>query len=55
MSNLYRNILLSFLKQDSVQHKPIQDLLNINFEQAAIWLSDKEIRIGKLSQGIFHC
>ena len=54
MSDLYRNTLLSFLKLDLVQQKPIQDLLNIDFQQAANWLSDKEIRIGKSSQDIFH-
>jgi hypothetical protein len=53
MGELYRNTLLSVLKPDSIQHKSVQDLLNVDLQQAAIWMSDKEIRIGKSGQNIF--
>jgi len=36
------------LKSDSVQQKSGQDLLDINFEQPALWNTDKELRIGNL-------
>ncbi|CAF3660668.1 unnamed protein product [Rotaria sp. Silwood1] len=47
LNDLCRNVLLSFLKSDSVQQKSGQDLLNINFEQSALWITDKEIKIGR--------
>ncbi|CAF0764829.1 unnamed protein product [Adineta ricciae] len=47
LTELYRNILLAFLKPDSVQQKSGSDLLNVDLEQSSIWLSDKEIRIGE--------
>jgi hypothetical protein len=47
MTELFRNVLLSFLKPDVVQHKSGQDLLNITFDQSNLWRSEKEIRIGE--------
>jgi hypothetical protein len=47
MTELYRNVLLSFLKPDVVQLKSGQELLNITFDHANVWRSDKDIRIGK--------
>lgn len=48
MTELYRNVLLSFLKPDSIQQKSSDDLLDVGFEQGVLWRSDKDIRIGKL-------
>jgi hypothetical protein len=47
MVELYRNVLLSFLKPNVVQQKSGQELLNITFDQANLWRSEKEIRIGE--------
>ncbi|CAF0979657.1 unnamed protein product [Adineta steineri] len=47
LTELYRNVLLAFLKPDSVQQKSGQELLKIDLEQSAIWVADKEIRIGE--------
>ena len=47
MTELFRNVLLSFLKPDLVQHKSGQELLNITFDHPNVWRSDKEIQIGQ--------
>lgn len=47
MTELFRNVLLSFLKPDVVQHKSGKELLSITFDQANVWRSEKEIRIGE--------
>jgi hypothetical protein len=47
MTELLRNVLLSFLKPDVIQHKSGQELVNISFDQASLWRSEKEIRIGE--------
>jgi hypothetical protein len=47
MTELFRNVLLSFLKPDVVQQKSGQELLNISFDQASLWRSEKDIRIGE--------
>ncbi len=44
---LFRNVLLSFLKPDVVQYKSGQELLNITFDHVNVWRSDKEIRVGE--------
>lgn len=47
LTKLYRNILLSFMEPDSIQQKTGQELLDIDFDQAALWNSNKEMRIGE--------
>ncbi|CAF2156109.1 unnamed protein product, partial [Rotaria magnacalcarata] len=47
MVHMYKNILLSFLKPDTINNKSGSDLLNISFEQTVQWTSDKEIKIGE--------
>ncbi|CAF4107403.1 unnamed protein product [Rotaria sordida] len=54
LNDLYQNVLLSFLKSDSVQQKSGQDLLNINFEQSALWIADKEIKIGEQTRKLIR-
>ncbi|CAF1507253.1 unnamed protein product [Rotaria sp. Silwood1] len=47
MTELFRDVLSSFLKIDVVQHKSGQELLNITLDQSNLWRSEKEIRIGE--------
>ncbi|CAF1530611.1 unnamed protein product [Adineta ricciae] len=47
MTELFRDVLSSFIKTDVVQHKSGQELLIITLDQVNLWRSEKELRIGE--------